>query len=78
MLTACGKQLEVRPIVTTKTVIEKVEVPAELLEPCMLPELDGVETTGDLEKIAQDALAAARCGNADKAAIREWQTEEIG
>lgn len=77
LLTGCGKPLEVRPVTITKTVIEKVEVPSNLLEPCALPELDGVETTGDLETIAQESLAAAACGNADKAAIREWQAEEI-
>ena len=56
-------------------VIEKVQVPAELLKPCALPDLDAVRTTGDLERVALAALAAARCGNADKAAIREWQSE---
>lgn len=77
LLTGCGKQLEVRPIVTTKTVVEKVEVPSNLTEPCQLPELDDVTTSGDLERIAQEALAAAACGNDDKAAIRKWQRTEI-
>ena len=75
LLVGCGKQLEVRPVVLTKTVIEKVTVPAELLEPCEEPELDSLRTTGDLERAAIRALAAAKCGNEDKAAIREWQSE---
>lgn len=75
LLTGCGKQLEVRPVTVTKTVIEKVQPPAKLLEPCELPDLASIKTTGDLERVAQDALAAARCGNEDKAAIREWQSE---
>jgi len=77
LLTGCGKRLEVRPVTVTKTVVEKVQVPANLLEPCELPELDDVQTTGDLERVAQEALAAAACGNADKSAIREWQEEEV-
>lgn len=74
-LVGCGKRLEVKPIVLTKTVIEKVDVPSNLTEPCKLPELDQVETTGDLEAIAIESIAAARCGNEDKAKIREWQSE---
>jgi hypothetical protein len=74
-LTGCGKRLDVRPVVLTKTVIEKVNVPSNLLEPCALPELDDVETSGDLEAVALEALAAARCGNEDKAAVREWQSK---
>lgn len=74
-LTGCGKQLEVRPITVTRTVVEKVEVPPELLEPCELPDLDNVTTTGHLEAAAIAALAAAKCGNEDKAAIREWQSK---
>lgn len=76
-LTACGKRLEVRPVVTTKTVVEKVQVPTNLLEPCSLPDLASITTTGDLERVAQEALSAAACGNADKQAVREWQKEEI-
>jgi len=75
LLTGCGKRLEVRPVTLTKTVIEKVVVPAELLKPCEEPDLDTIETTGDLERVALEGVAAARCGNEDKAAIREWQSE---
>lgn len=77
LLTGCGKRLEVRPVTPTKTIVEKVSVPTNLLEPCVLPELDDVKTTGDLERVAQEALSSAACGNEDKAAIREWQTEEV-
>jgi hypothetical protein len=56
-------------------VIEKVRVPAELLKPCAEPDLEAVTTTGDLERVALEGVAAARCGNEDKAAIREWQSE---
>lgn len=77
LLIGCGKRLEVRPVVVTKTVVEKVQVPTNLLEPCSLPELASITTTGDLERVAQEALSAAACGNADKQAIREWQAEEV-
>ena len=73
LLTGCGKRLEVKPVVVTKTIIEKVNVPSNLLEPCELPELDGVQTTGDLEAVAIEAIAATRCGNEDKARIKSWQ-----
>jgi len=76
LLAGCGKQLEVRPVTLTKTVIEKVNVPAELLEPCKRPDLDTIKTTGDLERVALEGIAAVRCGNEDKAAIREWQAGE--
>ena len=75
LLTGCGKQLEVKPVTLTRTVIEKEKVPAELLKPCELPDLETVATTGDLERVAQAALQAARCGNEDKAAIKEWQSQ---
>lgn len=75
LLTGCGKRVEVRPVVLTETIVEKVQVPAELLEPCAEPDLDSLRTTGDLERVALAAVAAAACGNADKAAIREWQSE---
>lgn len=74
LLTGCGKRLEVKPTIITETVVEKVQVPAELLEPCPEPDLDSLETAGDLERVAIEAVAAARCGNEDKAKIREWQS----
>lgn len=75
LLTACGKRIEVRPPITiTETVVEKVQVPAELLAFCEEPELAGVETTGDLERVAIDAVASLASCNVDKAKIREWQS----
>ena len=64
-----------KPVILTNTVIEKVNVPSNLLEPCEVPELDDVETTGDLERVALEAISAAACGNKDKAAVRQWQSE---
>jgi hypothetical protein len=74
-LTGCGKRLEVRPTIVTETRVEKVQVPAELLEPCAEPDLDQLETTADLERVAIDAIVALVFCNADKTAIREWQSE---
>ena len=76
LLGACAtKPPEVIRVPYETTVIEKVHVPSELLEPCPEPVLDTLETTGDLERVALEGIAAAKCGNADKAAIREWQSE---
>jgi hypothetical protein len=75
LLTGCGKRLEVRPVVVTKTVVEKVQAPSQLLEPCDMPDMAPLKTSGDLERVAQDALSAAACGNRDKASLREWQSE---
>jgi hypothetical protein len=75
LLTGCGKRLEVKPIVTTRTVVEKVQVPEQLLDECEVPQLDDVETTGDLERVAIDAIVSLTFCNEDKAAIREWQSE---
>lgn len=75
MLTGCGKQLEVRPITVTKTVVEKVHPPEELLKPCAEPDLDTLETTGDLERIAIDAIVSLTFCNKDKEQLREWQSE---
>lgn len=76
-LTACGKRLEVRPVTVTRTVVEKVQVPDQLLAPCPEPDLSIVETTADVERVAIEGVSAAACGNADKEAIREWQAEEV-
>lgn len=74
-LTACGKRIDVRPPITlTEIVVEKVQVPAELLAFCEEPDLDAVETTGDLERVAVDAVASLASCNVDKAKIREWQS----
>ena len=77
LLTGCVKDAEIIRVPVETTVVEKVTVPANLLEPCPTPDLDTLNTTGDLERVALEALAAADCGNDDKEAIREWQAEEI-
>ena len=76
LLTACGGKTSVVRVPVETTVIEKVRVPSALLEPCPEPKLAPLLTTGHLERVAQEALEAARCGNADKLAIREWQDQE--
>lgn len=70
--TGCGKRLEVRPITPTKTIIEKVQPPAELLADCPEPGLEGLETTGDLEAFAIDAIVALTFCNKDKERLRGW------
>jgi len=76
LLTGCATpKPEVIRVPFETIVIEKESVPAELLEPCREPELDAIETTGDLERVSIAALSAARCGNEDKAKIREWQSK---
>ena len=77
LLIGCGKQLEVRPVTVTKTVIEKVSPPAELLANCAEPSVDRLQTTGDLEALAVDALVALTFCNKDKERLREWQEEEL-
>ena len=78
MLPACAaKPREVIRVPFETIKIEKERVPSELLEPCAEPDVDVLETTGDLERVALEALAGLRCGNADKAAIKEWQEEEL-
>lgn len=75
-LTGCaGRELEVLRIPVEKTVIEKVYVPAELARPCPGPNLDALETTGDIEAAAIGALAALKVCDEDKARIREWGIE---
>ncbi len=75
-LTGCAaRDLEVLRIPVEKTVIEKVYVPAELARPCPGPNLEAIETTGDIEAVALDALAALKVCDEDKAAIREWGIE---
>lgn len=74
LLTGCAAQdPQVIRVPYETIVIERESVPTELLEPCEGPDLASVRTTGDLERAAIAAIAAAECGNADKAAIREWQ-----
>ena len=77
LLTGCASDPEVIRVPVETTVVEKVTVPGNLLEPCERPSLDSLETTGDLERVALEALEYGDCGNADKEAIREWQAEEV-
>lgn len=58
-----------------KIVIEKVFVPAELARPCPGPTLDAIDTTGDVEAIAIEAIAALKVCDQDKAGIRKWGVE---
>lgn len=76
-LSACGGSKNVRTEyrTITETVYEKVEVPAELLRECSEPELDDVETTGDLEQAFGEALISLASCNQDKARIKAWSQE---
>lgn len=58
-------------------VIEKVRVPDELLRQCRSPNLDSIETTGDIEGVAIEALASLETCNQDKERIRAWQEVEL-
>lgn len=78
LLTACGKQVEVLRIPVTKTVIEKIKTPDTLLAECERPNMDDLETTGDLEAVALSAVSALDDCNEDKRKIREWQEAEVG
>ena len=73
LLSACKSSPEIIRVPVTKTVIEKVTVPAELLEPCREPDLGSLVTTGDLERVAGEAIASLSSCNTDKVRIREWQ-----
>lgn len=73
LLTACGSSQEIIRVPVETTVYEKVQAPTELLEPCPMPNLDQLETTGDLERVAADALVALTFCNKDKERIKEWQ-----
>lgn len=59
------------------TVIERIETPAELLEPCREPDLAEVETNEDLERVAGIAVAALAACNQDKERIKAWQEENL-
>ncbi len=73
-LTGCAtKPPQVIRVPFETTVVKKVEVPAELLEPCREPSLEPLETTKDLERVAGEAVAALAACSEDKARIKEWQ-----
>jgi hypothetical protein len=41
-----------------------------------MPDLDTLDTTGDLERVAGEAVASLATCNEDKQRIREWQGVE--
>lgn len=74
LVSACAtKPPQVIRVPFKETVIEKVQVPAELLEPCKRADLDTLETTGDLERVALEAITYLEACDQDKTRIREWQ-----
>lgn len=76
LLTACGASApEVIRIPYEKIVIEKVKTPEALLVPCVRPNLDRLETTGDLEQALGEAIVSIEACNGDKERIKAWQDE---
>lgn len=61
------------PPVVTETKIERVYPPAALTGPCPPPELRG-NTNADLLDWALELQAELEACNADKAALRQWQS----
>jgi hypothetical protein len=77
-LSGCGRQApEVIRVPVTKTVIEKIQTPDNLLRECDRPNMDDLETTGDLERVALEALSSLDTCNQDKKDIKEWQEAEV-
>lgn len=75
LLTGCGSsKSQVIRVPVEKIVVEKVQVPAELLKDCPEPDLDSLNTTGDLERVAGEAILSLQECNKDKERIREWAT----
>lgn len=58
------------------TVVQKVQVPDELLVKCPEPDLTNAQTNGDLEQAAGEAIISLQNCNADKQKIREWESKE--
>lgn len=76
LLAGCAtRSPEVIRIPYPVTVIEKVQVPEELLRRCRSPNLDALDTTGDIESVAIGALASLATCNEDKERIRTWQRD---
>ena len=59
-----------------RTVIEKVQAPATLLEACSVPDLATLETNKALETALGEAIVSLDSCNEDKEGIRIWQGEE--
>ena len=75
LLTGCGtSEPTVIRVPVEKLVVEKVQAPDELLEDCPEPNLDTLDTTGDLERALGEAIIYLQDCNQDKAQLREWQT----
>ena len=49
----------------------------ELLRRCRTPNLDRIATTGDIEAIAIEALAALNTCSEDKDRIRDWTEDDL-
>lgn len=75
-LTGCVRSPEVIKIPVDRIVIEKVRVPVDLLAECRRPDMDSLVSTGDLERVAAEAIVSLDKCNADKASIRDWQERE--
>ncbi len=77
LLNACGGSTpEVIRIPVTKTVVEKIQTPHELLRDCPEPNLDTLDTNGDLERALGEAIVALDVCTEDKRKIRSWQEAE--
>lgn len=78
LLIGCGpRKLDVIRVPFETTKIEKVRVPDELLRQCRTPNLDQLETSGDIERVAIEALGSLEACNKDKERIRIWQEAEF-
>ena len=60
-------------IPVTTTVIEKITTPEALLELCPEPNLDNLETNGDIEQALGESIVSLEACNTDKERIRAWQ-----
>lgn len=58
-----------------RTVVEKVQAPEALLEPCLVPDLVALETNKDLETALGEAIVSLETCNKDKERIKDWQAE---
>lgn len=75
-MSACETSPELIRVPYETIVIEKVRVPEELLRECFEPDLDSLETNGDLEEALGEAVISLQTCSEDKVQIREWQESE--
>jgi len=59
-----------------KTVIERVQAPADLLEDCQDVDTDHLETNSDLERALGEAVVSLDACTEDKRRLRDWQESE--